>query len=141
MTTVLTITTLMSSANINLPPTAYPKSIGVFLAGCFIFTFLAVWRNTFKFKFEFNQFVVGNSRSSWSIPPPATLSGGATLASSPDLVWSPGGTRRSTRLPRRTKTKVRPPLKLRHPAIPIWTIPPPKSIFSSTPTMFLARKI
>ncbi len=41
MTTVLTITTLMSTANVNLPPTAYPKSIGVFLAGCFVFTFLA----------------------------------------------------------------------------------------------------
>ena len=41
VTTVLTITTLLSSANVNLPPTAYPKSIGVFLAGCFVFTFLA----------------------------------------------------------------------------------------------------
>ncbi len=41
VTTVLTITTLLSSANLNLPPTAYPKSIGVFLAGCFVFTFLA----------------------------------------------------------------------------------------------------
>ncbi len=41
VTTVLTITTLMSSANVNLPPTAYPKSIGIFLAGCFVFTFLA----------------------------------------------------------------------------------------------------
>jgi gamma-aminobutyric acid receptor subunit rho len=41
VTTVLTITTLLSSANANLPPTAYPKSIGVFLAGCFVFTFFA----------------------------------------------------------------------------------------------------
>ena len=38
---VLTITTLLSSTNVNLPPTAYPKAIGVFLAGCFVFTFLA----------------------------------------------------------------------------------------------------
>ncbi|TRY68905.1 hypothetical protein TCAL_03794 [Tigriopus californicus] len=42
VTTVLTITTLLSSANINLPPTAYPKSIGIFLAGCFLFTFMAL---------------------------------------------------------------------------------------------------
>ena len=41
VTTVLTITTLLSSANGNLPHTAYPKAIGVFLAGCFFFTFLA----------------------------------------------------------------------------------------------------
>lgn len=60
VTTVLTITTLLSSANVNLPATAYPKvrsfiipphvstpmlrilqAIGVFLAGCFVFTFLA----------------------------------------------------------------------------------------------------
>jgi hypothetical protein len=73
VTTVLTMTTLLSSANNNLPPTAYPKvrknklkaqqksarkfkpiqthsnpfllilqAIGVFLAGCFLFTFLAL---------------------------------------------------------------------------------------------------
>ena len=42
VTTVLTITTLLSSSNINLPVTAYPKGIGVFLAGCFLFTFLAL---------------------------------------------------------------------------------------------------
>jgi len=41
VTTVLTITTLLSSANMNLPATAYPKSSGVFLAGCFVFTFFA----------------------------------------------------------------------------------------------------
>ena len=42
VTTVLTMTTLSSSANANLPPTAYPKAIGIFLAGCFLFTFMAL---------------------------------------------------------------------------------------------------
>ena len=38
ITTVLTITTLLSSANVNLPQTAYPKAIGVFLAGTVQYT-------------------------------------------------------------------------------------------------------
>ena len=42
VTTVLTLSTLMNKADLNLPKTAYPKAIGIYLWVCFVFTFAAL---------------------------------------------------------------------------------------------------
>ena len=42
VTTVLTLSTLMNKADSNLPKTAYPKAIGIYLWVCFVFTFAAL---------------------------------------------------------------------------------------------------
>ena len=42
ITTVLTLLTLISSTNANMPKISYMKAIDVYLAGCFLFVFASL---------------------------------------------------------------------------------------------------